>query len=222
MGEMDDGANQPIQTNGGYDPTRAAMGTIASCVQLLIRERQNITFVFAGITTGVLDLLNNKSLTFLRRAKSKELASIPIDEVAGALRASIERSGLHIGEEALREGRRCRPPCYSDYGWMAAQHSELEHLEIFAVNGVGGSAGGEVGQLITRNLGKVVSVGRNELNDGLRVRSVDGNDVALHRDAQRYRTADHPCRARLHSGRGHRLRVARGASRRLARGAGRC
>ena len=82
---------------------RDAMGTIASCVQLMIRERQNIAFVFAGITTGVLDLLNNKSLTFLRRAKSEELASIPLDEVAESLRLTIERSGLHIGEVALHK-----------------------------------------------------------------------------------------------------------------------
>ena len=80
---------------------REAMSTIASCVQLMIRERQNVAFVFAGITTGVLDLLNDKSLTFLRRAKSEELASIPVDEVADALRETIERSGMHIGDEAL-------------------------------------------------------------------------------------------------------------------------
>ena len=72
-----------------------------SCVQLMIRERQNIAFVFAGTTTGVLDLLNNKSMTFLRRAKSEELANIPIDEVPDALRTSIERSGLRIAAEAL-------------------------------------------------------------------------------------------------------------------------
>ena len=65
--------------------------------------RVNIAFVFAGITTGVLDLLNNKSLTFLRRAKSEELASIPLDEVAESLRLTIERSGLHIGEVALHK-----------------------------------------------------------------------------------------------------------------------
>ncbi len=36
-----------------------------------------------------------------RYTKSEELASIPIDEVAVALKASIERSGLHIEDEAL-------------------------------------------------------------------------------------------------------------------------
>lgn len=95
------GSGLIITLDEAQNVNRDAMSTIASCVQLMIRERQNIAFVFAGVTTGVLDLLNNKSLTFLRRAKSEELASIPIDEVAVALKASIERSGLHIEDEAL-------------------------------------------------------------------------------------------------------------------------
>ncbi len=74
---------------------------IASAVQHLIRERKNIAFVFAGITTGVLDLINGKSLTFLRRAKAEELGAIPIDEVACALRTTVEKSGLAIDEDAL-------------------------------------------------------------------------------------------------------------------------
>ena len=75
---------------------------IATSVQHLIRERMNIAFVFAGITTGVMDLINGKALTFLRRAKSEELQAIPLDEVTLALRASIERSGMSIAEDALQ------------------------------------------------------------------------------------------------------------------------
>lgn len=74
---------------------------IAASVQHLIRERMNISFVFAGITTGVMDLINGRALTFLRRAKAEELAAIPLDEVALALRASIEQSGLQVAPEAL-------------------------------------------------------------------------------------------------------------------------
>lgn len=75
---------------------------IAAAVQHLIRERQNIAFVFAGLTTGVLDLINGSALTFLRRAKPEELGSIPLDEVADALQETIEASGMHIGKEALQ------------------------------------------------------------------------------------------------------------------------
>ena len=74
---------------------------IATSVQHLIRERMSISFVFAGITTGVMDLINGKALTFLRRAKSEELQAIPLDEVALALRASAEQSGMSIADDAL-------------------------------------------------------------------------------------------------------------------------
>ena len=57
---------------------------IANVVQFLIRDEQSIAFVFAGITTGVMDILNGKSLTFLRRAKPEELDAIPLDEVGGS------------------------------------------------------------------------------------------------------------------------------------------
>lgn len=90
-----------ITLDEAQNVNREQMRRIASCVQLLIRKRQNIAFAFAGITTGVLDLLNDDSLTFLRRAKSEELRSIPLDEVSGALRATIERSGLEIEDAAL-------------------------------------------------------------------------------------------------------------------------
>ena len=74
---------------------------IAAAVQHLIRERQNVAFLFAGLTTGVMDLLNGKALTFLRRAKSEELGAIPLDEVATALRATIEKAGMTVEDEAL-------------------------------------------------------------------------------------------------------------------------
>ena len=74
---------------------------IAAAVQHLIREKRNIAFVFAGITTGVMDLINGQALTFLRRAKAEELAAIPLDEVSDAFRETIRRSGLDISAGAL-------------------------------------------------------------------------------------------------------------------------
>ena len=85
------------------DADEADVRALATSVQHLIRERMNIAFVFGGITTGVMDLLNGRALTFLRRAKAEELAPIPLDEVAAALRTSIEQSGLSISQQALDE-----------------------------------------------------------------------------------------------------------------------
>lgn len=77
------------------------MREIAAVIQHLIREKQDIAFVFAGLTTGVLDLVNGKALTFLRRAMPEELAEIPQDEIMKAYRDTIERSGLSINDDAL-------------------------------------------------------------------------------------------------------------------------
>ena len=59
------------------DASRDDIREIATAVQFMIRENQNIALVFAGITTGVLDILNGKSVTFLRRAKPEELDATP-------------------------------------------------------------------------------------------------------------------------------------------------
>lgn len=102
-------AAKPLAKNKGVlvtvdeaqDASEEAMREIATSVQHLIRERKNIAFVFAGITTGVLDLINGKALTFLRRAKAEELGPIPLNEVASAMKATIEKSGLRIDDDAL-------------------------------------------------------------------------------------------------------------------------
>ncbi len=67
---------------------------LATTIQHLIRERLNIAFVFAGITTGVMDLVNGKALTFLRRAKAEELAAIPTRDVAASFSETFDQAGL--------------------------------------------------------------------------------------------------------------------------------
>ncbi len=83
------------------DADRLEMVEVATAVQHLIRENRNVAFVFAGITTGVLDFLNDASLTFLRRAKPEELAAIPIDEVRDAYEKSFSATGMSIMGDAL-------------------------------------------------------------------------------------------------------------------------
>lgn len=75
---------------------------IAVAVQHLIRERQNIAFVFAGLTSGVMDLLGEDGPTFLRRAYPEELDTIPVEEVSCALQKTIEKNGMTIGRDSLR------------------------------------------------------------------------------------------------------------------------
>ena len=59
------------------------MRAIASAVQLLIGEKVDIALAFAGLPAGVMDLINGKALTFLRRALPEDLA--PINQVEVAL-----------------------------------------------------------------------------------------------------------------------------------------
>ena len=81
----------------------ADMTEIATSVQHLIREKRNVAFVFAGITTGVLDFINDSALTFLRRAKAEELAAIPIRDVKAALKKTFEDTGLTIDGDCLEK-----------------------------------------------------------------------------------------------------------------------
>lgn len=96
-----DGNGLLVTVDEAQDASREDMTVIATNVQYMIREKQNIGLLFAGITTGVLDLLNGKGLTFLRRATIEELTNIPVDEVASAFAKSIRESGLDIDESAL-------------------------------------------------------------------------------------------------------------------------
>lgn len=83
------------------DASMDEMRQLSTAVQFLIRDDLDVAFVFAGITTGVLDLLNGEAMTFLRRAKPEELKEIPLDEVCMSLRTAVEHSGFEITDEAL-------------------------------------------------------------------------------------------------------------------------
>lgn len=90
-----------ITLDEAQDASAEDIREIAVAVQHLIREKRNIAFVFAGVTTGVMSLLDDDGVTFLRRAKAEELAPIPTDEVASALQATIEQGGMTIEPDAL-------------------------------------------------------------------------------------------------------------------------
>ena len=77
------------------------MRTIASTVQLLIGEKVNVALAFAGLPTGVMDLINGKALTFLRRALPEELTSINLVEVALSMSDSFASTGLTLKGDLL-------------------------------------------------------------------------------------------------------------------------
>lgn len=77
------------------------MQRIASAVQHLIREKVDIALIFAGLPSGVMDLINGEALTFLRRALSEALQKINLVEVEISFRDSFEATGLKIENEEL-------------------------------------------------------------------------------------------------------------------------
>ena len=84
------------------DASEEDIQRIASAVQLLIREKVNIAFVFAGLPMGVMDLINGKALTFLRRAVSENLRDINLLEVGLSLEEVFSTTGLKLAGDQLK------------------------------------------------------------------------------------------------------------------------
>ena len=59
-------------------------------------EQRGLALVFAGLPSMVDDLLEEKSVTFLRRAQQRTLGMVPLPEVRDAYRETVGASGLDI------------------------------------------------------------------------------------------------------------------------------
>ena len=79
------------------------MQLIAGSVQHLIREKKDISLVFVGLPMGVMDLINGKALTFLRRAQSEELDFISLIEVRLFVQGRVRRLGVDPQGRAARD-----------------------------------------------------------------------------------------------------------------------
>nr|WP_298048555.1 ATP-binding protein [uncultured Bifidobacterium sp.] len=76
--------------------SRADLIAIATAIQHQIRERRNVSIVFAGLPQMVSDLFDDEVITFLRRARTNVLADVPIDEVEEAFMQTFKDSGMSI------------------------------------------------------------------------------------------------------------------------------
>lgn len=93
------GAGLLVTIDEVQDANKEDMQTIAQAVQLCIRYDRNIALAFAGITLGVMSIIDGDGMTFLRRAVPEELGVIPISEVGVALRDTFESAGISLAEE---------------------------------------------------------------------------------------------------------------------------
>ncbi len=74
---------------------------LATTVQHAFREERELSFVGAGLSAAISDVLNDEVLTFLRRAERHHLGSVGLHDVERALREPIEVNGRRVSDDAL-------------------------------------------------------------------------------------------------------------------------
>ena len=99
-----------VEPHGGgvlitVDEIQGAVGDelreLASTFQFLVSEDREIALALAGLPAAVSDVLNDRVLTFLRRATPFELEDVPLELVSAALRQTIDEGGRSISDDAL-------------------------------------------------------------------------------------------------------------------------
>lgn len=76
---------------------------LSVAIQQLIGDDLDVAFVFAGLPSMINDVINGKTLTFLRRAVPFELKAVELDEVAASLSQTIRDTGVDISDELAAE-----------------------------------------------------------------------------------------------------------------------
>lgn len=90
-------------------------------------EKKGIAFAFAGLPSLVDDVVNDKVLTFLRRALRRELGDVPIPDIRNAFIETVRDSGKEISTELamkaamLTDGYPYMVQLVGYYMWQAAQ-----------------------------------------------------------------------------------------------------
>ena len=74
---------------------------LASVYQLFVRESRKVALVMAGLPFSVDALLQDKSVSFLRRAQRRDLGRIADEEVSESIAKTAEYGGKTIGDAAL-------------------------------------------------------------------------------------------------------------------------
>lgn len=77
------------------------MITLAAIYQLFVREERRVALVMAGLPHNISALLNDKSVSFLRRAQQHTLGTIPDADVREAFRETAAIGGKEVTDDAL-------------------------------------------------------------------------------------------------------------------------
>lgn len=90
-----------IITVDEVDASLSELITLAVVYQHFVRERRKVALLMAGLPSHVHALLNDKSVSFLRRAHRHLLGTIADADVRDALKRTVASGGKTIDEEAL-------------------------------------------------------------------------------------------------------------------------
>ena len=94
----DNGHGLIITLDEVQDASMDEVRVLSNAIQQLIGDDLDVSFVFAGLPSMISDVINGKTLTFLRRAVPFELKAVELDEVADSLAVTIRRTGLDISD----------------------------------------------------------------------------------------------------------------------------
>lgn len=106
---------------------------LATTIQQVIGDDLDIAFVFAGLPSMIENVINGKTLTFLRRAVPFELKPINIPEVAASLKETVTESGMLISPETahyLAEASCGYPFLIQLVGYYAWQRAKRKGLAV--------------------------------------------------------------------------------------------
>lgn len=103
-------------------------------------QKHGVAFVFAGLPSVVDGLVNERVLTFLRRATRHSLGSIPLPDVRNAYQITVEESGLMIESDVAMAAAQASTgypymiQLVGYYMWQSAKRRRSTTIEMSDVN----------------------------------------------------------------------------------------
>lgn len=86
-------------------PNLDEMVILAAVYQHFVREKKRVALLMAGLPHNVSQLLQDKSVSFLRRAKQVSIGRIADNEIAGALCKTVASGGRTIEDDAVANAK---------------------------------------------------------------------------------------------------------------------
>lgn len=149
LGSLDDGKGILFAIDEAQAASTDEMVALATALQEVIGDedlrnvpddqKHGVAFVFAGLPSVVDDMVNERVLTFLRRAVRHRLGSIPLPDVRNAYQITVEDSGLSIETDvAMRAAIASAGYPYmiqlvGYYMWQSAQRRKSHTIEAHDV-----------------------------------------------------------------------------------------